>query len=483
MAIDIKSLTLEEKLRLLTGEDFWRLYNANGKVPRFFMADGPNGLRKINEDTDFVGSGVESNTVKATAMPSLSTVANTWDTELAYLDSATIADECIENKVDVLLAPGVNIKRTPLCGRNFEYFSEDPYLAGKLAYSYVLGAQDKGVGTSVKHFCMNNRECARTEQSSEVDERTLREIYTLAFEMSIKAKPWLVMCSYNAINGVFASENRPLLHDLLRNEFGFDGVVVSDWGAVTTREKCLKAGLDLQMPFNKTSYDNLMNALESGYITEQDVDVSVQRILDMVEKAEKASNIRKVEWTKAERHANALKIAKDGIVLLKNDGVLPLTKGKVLVGTPNGFKPVCCGTGSAKVETDYVTKPLWQLLTEINGDKVSYDWAGYSRTIYEQGVNADTILVCVNGADEGESYDRETLKINERSLESILRACELRRLGKKVVVLVYAGSAIDMSEWIDLVDGVVFCGFGGESTDEAVASVLTGQTCPSGKLS
>ena len=482
MSVDIKSLTLEEKLRLLTGEDFWRLSDANGKLPRFFMADGPNGLRKIKEDKAFLGEGVESTTVKATAMPSVSTLAKTWNERLSYLGSATIADECVENDVQVLLAPGINIKRTPLCGRNFEYFSEDPYLTGRLAYAYVLGAQDKGVGTSLKHYCVNNRECQRMEQSSEVDERTLREIYTLAFEMSVKAKPWLVMCSYNPINGVFASENKPLLDDLLRGEFGFDGVVVSDWGATTSRYKCLKAGLDLQMPFHKDSFDNLKNALDKGYITEQDVDQSVQRLLDMVQKSQDVINVRKVEWTKQQRHANALEIAKEGIVLLKNDGALPLTKGKVVVGTPNGFTPVSSGTGSAKVQSDYVTKPLWQLLTDINGNEIKYEWAGYNKTIYEQGINADTILICVNGADEGEGYDRETIKLNLRSSETIVKASKLRELGKKVVVLVYAGSAIDMSEWIDLVDAVVLCGFGGECADEAVASVLTGQTCPSGKL-
>jgi beta-glucosidase len=284
------------------------------------MADGPNGLRKIKEVEGQAHSGSKTGTVTATAMPTLSLVATTWNEDLAKLDSATIADECIENDVQVLLAPGVNIKRTPLNGRNFEYISEDPILAGRMAKAYIEGAQEKGVGTSLKHYCANNRESYRFDQSSEVDERTLREIYLLPFEIATKANPWTVMCSYNPINGVFASENKYLLKDVLRDEFGFDGVIVSDWGAVTQRYKSLLASLDLQMPYHKDSFDNLKQALDKGLITEEDIDASVNRILELVEKSQKAKQIRKVEWTKQQRHQNGVEIAKEGIVKAINAG-------------------------------------------------------------------------------------------------------------------------------------------------------------------
>lgn len=482
MKLDVKDLTLEQKLKLLTGKDYWQLDNASGKMPRFFMADGPNGLRKIKEVDGLAQIGTKTDTVTATAMPSLSNVANTWNVEMSRLDAQTIADECIENDVQVLLAPGVNMKRTPLCGRNFEYFSEDPYFAGVMATAYVEGAQDKGVGACLKHYCVNNREAYRFHQSSEVDERTLREIYLPAFEMALKAKPWMVMCSYNPVNGVFLSENKYLLTDVLKGELGFDGVVVSDWGANTSRYKTLLAGLDLEMPFNKNAFDNLKNAYDKGLITEEDVDKAVTNILNMVEKSQKAKAIRKVEWNKQERHQNALKIAKEGVVLLKNQGVLPLTSGKVLVGTPNGFAPLSTGRGSAKVETEYASKPLIQLLKEINGDKVDYDWAVILETIYQQGVESDTILICANSCNEGEGGDRESILVDWRSIDVIKKVAPLREVGKKIVVLVYAGSAIDMSEWIDSVDAVVYCGFGGEVANEAVAEILTGKTVPSGKL-
>ncbi len=482
MELTVKDFTLEQKLKLLTGKDFWQLDNSNEKMPRFFMADGPNGLRKIIEVDGKAFSSSKSGTVSATAMPSLSTVANSWNLEMSRLDAQVIADECVENNVQLLLAPGVNIKRSPLCGRNFEYFSEDPFLSGSFGSAYVEGLQNKGVGACVKHYCGNNREVYRCEQSSEIDERTLREIYLKAFEMTMNAKPWMTMCSYNPVNGVFLSENKYLLTDVLRGELGFDGVVVSDWGANTSRYKALKAGLDLEMPFKPHSYDNLKNAYDKGLITEEEIDRSVQNLLNMVEKSQQAKAIRKVEWSREQRHQKAVEIAKEGIVLLKNDGALPLTSGKVLVGTPNGFVPKSFGSGSAKVKTDYEITPLWQLLTQMNGDKVKYDWAGDLRTIYKQGIDADTILVAVVGEDDGEGYDRQGIKLTWRSVDVVKKASELRKIGKKVVVLVYAGSAIDMSEWIDDVDAVVYSGYGGEAHEEALAEMLIGKSVPSGKL-
>ena len=233
MKYDIKTLTLDEKLRLLTGRNSWQLDTANGKLPEVFLSDGPHGLRMHDVQTNA--------TKKATAMPSLSLLSCTWDTELAYLDGQTIANDCIEHGADILLAPGVNMKRTPLCGRNFEYFSEDPFIAGTLAKAYIEGVQSKGVGTSLKHFCLNNREYDRFFQTSEVDERTMHEIYLPAFEIALEAKPWTVMCAYNPINGIFASENKKVLNGILREELGFDGLIMSDWRAVHQSARAAKA--------------------------------------------------------------------------------------------------------------------------------------------------------------------------------------------------------------------------------------------------
>lgn len=238
---DLKKLTLEEKCALLTGANGWQTDGANGKVKTVWVSDGPSGLRMHNPEK-------QEETFTATAMPTCHVLANTWNLKLAYEYGATIADECIYRGADVLLAPGVNIKRTPLCGRNFEYFSEDPYLSGKFAVEYVKGLQDKGIGTSVKHYCANNSEYDRCHQSSEVDERALHEVYLKPFEMAMEAKPWTVMCSYNPVNGVYASENKKLLDTVLRGQFGFDGLIMSDWGAVHNPVRAVEATLDLCMP-------------------------------------------------------------------------------------------------------------------------------------------------------------------------------------------------------------------------------------------
>ena len=241
MKYSVKQFTLEQKLRFLEGMDDWHIYDGDGVLPETFLSDGPHGLRMMDIET--------GTTKKATAMPNLHLLANSWDVELAYLDGETIADDCIENGADVLLAPGVNIKRTPLCGRNFEYFSEDPLLAGVMAKAYIEGVQSKGIGASLKHFCANNREYDRFFQTSEVDERTLREIYLPAFEIALEAKPWTVMSAYNPVNGVYAAENSWIMKDLLRGEWGYDGLIMSDWGAAHNSARMVKATVDLRMPY------------------------------------------------------------------------------------------------------------------------------------------------------------------------------------------------------------------------------------------
>lgn len=485
---DIKNLTLEEKLGLLAGKNDWQISNANGKLPDVFLADGPHGLRMHDLEKPIDGPD-KYDTKRATAMPNFCVLANTWDVELAYLDGQTIADECIENDADVLLAPGVNIKRTPLCGRNFEYFSEDPYLSGMLAKSFIEGVQDKGIGTSVKHFYANNREYDRSYQTSELDERTAREIYLPAFEIALEAKPWTVMCAYNPINGVWASENRKALNDLLRKEFGFDGLIMSDWGAVHQSARAVKATLDLEMPYRKEAFSELKTAYESGYLTEQEIDERVEKVLALMEKVSTAK--KAVSTTKEERHQNAVKIATEGIVLLKNEeNILPLKGGKVLFAGP--YADVNCygGFGSSKVVSEYTPKPLKdEVASRLDDVETSNSRSWFPAELRmmlmkdtsQRAYEADTVVLCVGTGEEleGESFDRVSLRLPAPQEDLILNTA---KINKNIVVVLHAGSAVDMSAWIDKVKAVVLLGFAGEGGQEAIADILTGKACPCGKL-
>ena len=479
MKYDLKQFTLDEKIKLLCGVDGWHTYDANGKLPSLHLSDGPNGLRKVDEN---------NKTVKATAMPNISTLANTWSTECAYLDGSTIADDCIDNKVDVLLAPGVNIKRTPLCGRNFEYFSEDPYLAGTLAKEYIKGVQDKNIGTSLKHYLANNCETERLHQCSEIDERTLREIYLPAFEKAVEAQPYTVMCSYNLINGIYAAENKKYLNDYLRKEFGFKGLIMSDWGAYRSAYKSVNATLDLVMPYCERHLNNLKMGLEKGYITEEQIDFCAQNVLNLIEKCQAE---KKTTTTKEQRHENAVKIAEEGIVLLKNNGTLPLKSGKVIIGGACAIDPVLGGGGSAFVETDYQQKNLADLLQKDMGDDSSVEyihatvWANgninRSKAIAQSAYHADSVILCVSTdpATESEGFDRKNIKLCPTHESFILNTA---KHNKNTIVVVYAGSAIDMSAWINEVSAVVLAGYSGEGVNEALSKILSGKTSPSGKL-
>ncbi len=487
--LNIKDLTIDEKITLLTGKDCWRTNDLNGKLENIFVSDGPNGLRKIAND---------GSTVRATAMPNISVVTNSWDNEVAFLNGSTIAEDCIENDVDVLLAPGVNIKRTPLNGRNFEYFSEDPYLAGTMAKSYIEGVQSKGVGTSLKHYVANNREYDRLFQSNDIDERTLREIYVKPFEIAVKAKPWTIMCSYNLVNGVRVAEHKQLLKDILRDKLGFDGLIVSDWGAVHNHVESLKASLDLCMPCRDASFTEIKTAYEKGEITIEQIDFAVTNILNLIEKKVKSN--KKVTLSKQERHDNAVKVAKESIVLLKNeDNVLPLNKkDKIFVGGRFNDSPSLGGGGSAYVLTDYEIPSLDSLLSEKYGYtvkkgyslatgrhddiKMSLEYVRNARGDYESILDSDVCVICVGEEAPvvSENYDREHIKLSDAQEEFIIRASELN---ENVVVVLHAGSAIDVSGWIDSVKAVVLAGFGGEGINDALASVLAGETNPSGKLS
>lgn len=484
---DLKKFTLEEKCSLLTGSNTWQTNDANGKAKAVWVSDGPSGLRMHNpKNTD--------ETFTATALPTCHVLANTWNLNLAYEYGATIADECIYRGADVLLAPGVNIKRTPLCGRNFEYFSEDPYLSGKFAVEYVKGLQDKGIGTSVKHYCANNSEYDRCHQSSEVDERALHEVYLKPFEMAMEAKPWTVMCSYNPVNGVYASENKKLLDTVLRGQFGFDGLIMSDWGAVHNPVRAVEATLDLCMPHYEGYAEKLVAAVKSGRLTEKQIDERAEKVLELVEKSEKAAAKRKVESTEEERHARAVKMAEEGMVLLKNEGgILPLKgvcgdcgkKEKIFVYGSISETPYISGGGSGRVQTAFKQTALHTLIAEKTGAEVDYrgDWQfGQDwRDMFLRAYDADvTILPVGHGYEtEYEGDDRSSIRLSEKQEDKILK---IAAHSHKTVVLVFAGSAVDMSRWIDAVDAVVFVGFAGEGVNEALSALLCGEANFSGKL-
>ncbi|MDY6024573.1 MAG: glycoside hydrolase family 3 N-terminal domain-containing protein [Candidatus Borkfalkiaceae bacterium] len=475
-------LTSDEKIDLLTGKNSWETNDLGGNLTSVFMSDGPNGLRKRETRTVYdktTGEKMqEEYTVPATAFPNLSVIANTFSRESAFLMADGIADDCAEHNVDILLAPGVNMKRTPLCGRNFEYFSEDPFLAGELGYEYVTALQKRGVGTSLKHFACNNSERYRLTENSELDERTLMESYLSSFRKVLNAKPYTVMCSYNMVNGVYASENRKLLKGILRDKFGFDGVIVSDWGAVKDRAKSLKATLDLEMPAYSESAEQLKNALNAGFITEEEIDESAERLLTLIKKVEKDRKIRKVTRTKEERKELAEKIAEEGIVLLKNEeNVLPLKSGsKIDLFDIGGASQMLSGGGSAKVETDKRPPYLGEALTGEGFEVVSHGQA-----TFRVDLDGEYKIVCLNTTiEDSEARDRLNIKADREKEDLIVRLAEKY---SNVIVVIYSGSAIDCSRFVDKVKGIIYVGYAGECGNTAAAKIISGKVNPSGKLS
>ena len=489
MKNDIKNLTLDEKLKLLTGKTCWQTHDFDGKLDSIFVSDGPCGLRKME---DLKGNG-ELETVKSTSYPCVHVLANSWNKELVKKTASCMADDCIEHEVDVLLAPGVNVKRHPLNGRNFEYFSEDPYLAGTLAKEYIDGLQEKGVGTSLKHYTANNLEQDRTLVSSEVDERTLREIYLKPFEIALKAKPTTVMCSYNKINGVYASEHIKLMKTL-REELGFDGVVVSDWHAVHDRVKSLKATIDLEMPNREQSFLELKSAYEKGEITIEQIDYSVQNIINLLNRLNDMKPQRVVTTTTAQRHEVARDGAGEGAVLLKNEGVLPLNgKEKIAVFGMRPDRIPITGDGSARVQSDYLMQTLGTELKKAMPEADICDmeawtlWQGQSEHFHlgkklQQAYEAD-VAVVIAGNDfktEGEAFDRQTMKLQPRVEEMIN---EVASVNENTIVVLCSGSAVDTSAWDKNVSAILYMGFAGEASMEAASDIISGKICPSGKLS
>lgn len=490
--ITVNDLTTEEKLRLICADGFWYTSDLGGKLPAVCVSDGPVGLR-----AERMNDKGEKYTVPAIAYPSIQSLANSWSVECAHEMGECLAADCAEQNVDILLAPGVNIKRHPLNGRNFEYFSEDPYLAGTLAKAYITGLQENGVGACVKHFCCNNLEYNRFNQSSEVDERTLREIYYKPFEIACEAKPISAMCSYNRINGTYASEYKKGF-DVLRIEFGFDGAVYSDWDSVRDRTKAAKAGVDIEFPYNGGNYEKLVADYKTGVLSAQELDACAARVIELAYRVEDMRKTRKANKSKTERHNSAKRIAEESMVLLKNDGILPLAKGVDVavcgcyaVPEPN----MIAGGGSSQVTSESKGFNLPELLAERLGKSVAYEkMFSYDGVVGhgEYGANpqkgltyaaqADCVIVCAGtGAPfEYESVDRKSMWLPEVQERAIL---DIAEANPNVIVAVFAGAAIDMSAWIHKVRGVVFAGFCGENGGEALADILSGKINPSGKLS
>jgi len=483
----IKQMSIEEKAALCTGASSWTTTPVERLgIPEMFVADGPHGVRRV-PDTD----SVSKKSLPATCFPTASCLAATWDRDLINDMGKTLAEECISQKVDVLLGPGVNMKRSPLGGRNFEYYSEDPYLAGELAASMINGIQSKGVGTSLKHFAVNNQEFQRFSISAEVDERTLREIYLPAFEKAVKkAQPWTVMCAYNKLNGVYGSENHELLVDILKNEWGFEGLVVSDWGAVHDRVASLKGGLDWEMPGPQgRRVQAVVNAVRSGELDESILDESVRRILNIVFKARKT--VKGNQFDVDAHHKKAQKIASEGMVLLKNNGILPLKPNLNIAVIGRAAETAHFqGGGSSHINPTRVAVPLEELKARTPGSELVYV-QGYPKdnsiqqAMIDEAVNAagkaDVALlyIALPSFKESEGYDRPDLDLTEHQVALIQAVAKSQ---PRTVVILNNGAPVAMSAWFDQVAAVLESWMMGQAGGAAIADILTGRVNPSGKL-
>lgn len=481
----LQEMTFEEKVLLLTGAGRMSTYGIERLgIPPKKMADGPHGVRTDMEEN-------------CTSFPNLCSVGATWDVDLTYELGETLAEECIEREISMLLAPGINIKRHILCGRNFEYFSEDPVVAGNLGAAYINGMQDKGVGTSLKHFACNNQEDNRINVNVDVDMRSLREIYLKGFEIAVKkSKPVSVMCAYNRVHSIWCSENRFLLTDVLRDDWNYEGFVISDWGAVHNIGNAIAAGLDLQMPRNAHIVEELKSALEQGKVKMEEIDQAVLRMLRFVtkEKPERTTYDRK------KQHEIARKIASAGIVLLKNaQDILPITKEKyhkIAVIGEFADSPNICGQGSAEVNVwpEYIDSPLTELKKNLGDDveiqyKEMYRKREYSDTMlwpkrgeFQSFIKDSDVVIMFIGSmvsEDTECFDRRSARFNPNYEKFIEMACDI---GKKVIVVMQTGSAMVLGEWRNRVYGIVQMWLAGEGAGKAIADVLTGQVNPSGKL-
>lgn len=483
----IDKMTLEEKAGLTSGMDFWHTKPIPRLgIPSMLLSDGPHGLRKQEWQSDHLGM---HKSVPATCFPTAASLANSWDTDMIERLGRALGLEAASEGISVLLGPGCNIKRNPLCGRNFEYFSEDPYLSGKSAAALIRGVQSNGISACVKHFAANSQELRRMSNDSVVDERTLREIYLPSFEMAVKeGGVKCVMTSYNRLNGEYTNENTHLLQDILYGEWGYDGMVVTDWGGNNDRVKALAAGDNLEMPYSGGDTDRYVaQAVRDGVISEELLDERVDKILDMIFTTRKAFDYK--HYDKQEHHRLAAGFAEETAVLLKNDGILPLRSGSVAVIGDFAKTPRYQGAGSSLVNSTRVDNALDALRTEgvrIVGFEPGYRRGGGRSSrlcakACELAMRAETVLLFL-GLDEGgeaEGIDRSDMRLPENQLE-LLTA--LSAVSRNIVVILSCGGAVEMP-WQDRARAVVHGFLGGQAGATAMARLLTGKANFSGKLS
>ncbi len=484
----IKELTVEEKASLLSGHKSW-FTNKISRVdlPSVVLTDGPHGLRLRRADDNTVGLG---QTEPSTCFPAASTTSSSWNKELLYEMGVAMGEECLYYGVSLILGPAVNIKRNPFCGRNFEYFSEDPLIAGTLGARLTRGIEDMGVGTSVKHYACNNNEENRYFGDSIVDDRAYREIYLKAFEPIIKeGKPASVMCAYNKVNGKYASENPELLNGVLRDDWGYEGLVMSDWGAVNNRVEGLKSGLDLEMPGDIAhNRQVIVDAINDGTLSMEVLDRAVRRVLEMVRRGVESK--RPVEDKFLDHARLAKRIAVDSAVLMKNEGnILPLSDGEKYLVVGDMFEKMRYqGAGSSLINPYKLTTPREAF--DAHGIKYEYE-RGYNvfsferdesleRGVLERAKGADTVIFFGGLSEyaESEGFDRKTLDLPANQTELLL---ELAKLGKKIVLVLFGGSPVDMS-FDHALAAVLNMYLPGEEGGEAVYELLFGRANPSGKL-
>ncbi|WP_238655280.1 glycoside hydrolase family 3 C-terminal domain-containing protein [Paenibacillus piscarius] len=488
----VSQMTLEEKAGLCSGLDFW---NTKGierlGIPSVMVTDGPHGLRKQQGSADHLGL---NDSVPATCFPSAAGLASSWDRDLIFRVGEALGTECQVENVAVLLGPGNNIKRSPLNGRNFEYFSEDPFLASEMAASHVKGVQSQGVGTSLKHFAANNQEHRRMSVDAVIDERTLREIYLASFEGTVKqSQPWSVMSSYNQVNGEYVSESHRLMTRILRDEWGFEGFVMSDWGAVNERVEALKAGLELEMPSSGGIGDaKIVAAVNSGELPVETLDLAVERMLGFIFKSVENRNPAAV-FDVDKHHQLAREVARESMVLLKNEGgILPLAKnGRIAVIGEFARKPRYQGGGSSHVNPSRMDD-AFEELQAVAGNSASFLYAqGYElasddtnadllREACDRAAQADAAVLFLGLPDryESEGYDRSHLQLPV-SHKELLEA--VAAVQSEIIVVLSNGSPVEMP-WLPQTKAVLEGYLGGQAFGGAVADLLFGEVSPSGKL-
>jgi beta-glucosidase len=492
----VSELTLEEKASLCLGSDFWHTAPVDRLgIPAIMVSDGPHGLRAQLEQGDHVGLLASA---PATCFPTASALASSWDPELFRTTGEALGREAKKLGVSVVLGPGINMKRSPLCGRNFEYVSEDPWLAGELATAMVEGTQSEGVGTSVKHYAANNQEDDRLRVSAEVDERSLREIYLPAFERVVKqAQPWTIMCAYNKLNGTYCSEHHWLLTEVLRDEWGFEGLVVSDWGAVHDRVAALRGGLDLEMPPNLGVSDAaIVEAVRNGSLDESILDEAVSRVLRLVDRSQPAALAEGAEFNLDDHHSLARRAAHESAVLLKNDGrVLPLQPQEgstVAVIGEFARTPRFQGAGSSQVNPTKVDVALDELQSALGGRAEVRFAAGFGigttdndghllRQAVELAGEADHVLVFLGlpGEDESEGFDRTHIDLPANQLVLLHALAEVH---DRLIVILANGGVVRVSTWEDRVAAILECWLSGQAAGGAAVDLLLGVANPSGKL-